>query len=551
MPIDGDYAQIADVFTGNDSARRLVILGAPGAGKSMLALRLTIDLLHRRTAADPVPVLLPLSAWDPEQPLADWIAGRLAVDHPALRRRIRGPRGRLTLAGHLVAERRILPILDGLDEIAEERRPDALAGIDELCGADRHLVLTCRTVEYEQAAAAGVLTATPVVEIQPLSSVDVIGYLTDGTREPDRWRTVFRQLEAGRAAPLTEVLDTPLMVWLARVVYESPSTDPNVLLTADWAGDARGIARHLLGGLVPAVYRSTPAAVGRVQQWLANLARYAAEKPHELAWWRLRDHSRLSSRGGCLLVALGLCALWSVPRAMLADGAPVSVVAATIFGPVTGITGAVGASMLNLSQSEPKRISLRLRRAQVARGLVVAVFLAGSLVIVSVGIGLFRHGWTGLAHDLLDGLRYGGAVGLAVGVAMSLFDSDSDRSISPRQAVREDRTATLVIGLAFAVITGGTLAYGFGPAGASVYGLTAGLVFGFAVNRWPWFCLARITLAIRGQTPWRLLAFLDGAHRQGILRQDGGVYQFRHARLQEHLAARPADSENSENSARR
>jgi hypothetical protein len=161
---------------------------------------------------------------------------------------------------------------------------------------------------------------------------------------------------------------------------------------------------------------------------------------------------------------------------------------------------------------------------------------------VSAGIGLFRHGWTGLAHDLFDGLRYGGAVGLAVGVAMSLFDSDSDRSISPRQAVREDRTATLVIGLAFAVITGCTLAYGFGLAGASVYGLTAGLVFGFAVNRWPWFCLARITLAIRGQTPWRLLAFLDGAHRQGILRQDGGVYQFRHARLQEHLAARPADS---------
>jgi hypothetical protein len=36
--------------------------------------------------------------------------------------------------------------------------------------------------------------------------------------------------------------------------------------------------------------------------------------------------------------------------------------------------------------------------------------------------------------------------------------------------------------------------------------------------------------------PYRLLEFLDDAHKLGILRQVGARYQFRHARVQDHLA---------------
>ncbi|GGV95635.1 hypothetical protein GCM10015535_63320 [Streptomyces gelaticus] len=32
------------------------------------------------------------------------------------------------------------------------------------------------------------------------------------------------------------------------------------------------------------------------------------------------------------------------------------------------------------------------------------------------------------------------------------------------------------------------------------------------------------------------MAFLDDAYRRGVLRQTGAVYQFRHIRLQHHLA---------------
>jgi hypothetical protein len=50
--------------------------------------------------------------------------------------------------------------------------------------------------------------------------------------------------------------------------------------------------------------------------------------------------------------------------------------------------------------------------------------------------------------------------------------------------------------------------------------------------------LVRLWLPLTGQLPWRVMGFLEEAHRRGILRQVGAVYQFRHARLQEHFAGR-------------
>jgi hypothetical protein len=48
-------------------------------------------------------------------------------------------------------------------------------------------------------------------------------------------------------------------------------------------------------------------------------------------------------------------------------------------------------------------------------------------------------------------------------------------------------------------------------------------------------------LAAQHKLPWSLMPFLDDAHQRGVLRQQGAVYQFRHARLQAYLAAATAD----------
>jgi len=60
---------------------------------------------------------------------------------------------------------------------------------------------------------------------------------------------------------------------------------------------------------------------------------------------------------------------------------------------------------------------------------------------------------------------------------------------------------------------------------------------------WPRFVVARCYLAVRGRLPWRLMAFLADARHRELLRQAGGVYQFRHIRLQETLAGEPTFEE--------
>jgi hypothetical protein len=69
--------------------------------------------------------------------------------------------------------------------------------------------------------------------------------------------------------------------------------------------------------------------------------------------------------------------------------------------------------------------------------------------------------------------------------------------------------------------------------------LTLGAMAGcYRLVRSLWYAYlhARLQLALTARLPLRLSAFLADAHRLGILRQVGPVYQFRHARLRERLA---------------
>src|ERR1035437_10162795 len=103
----GDLVELlAQVPTG-----RLVVLGEPGAGKTMLMVRLVLDLLARRVDGNPVPILASVASWDPAaQDLRDWLATRLLIDHPALAGPPRAGMTESTQAAALLAAGLILPV---------------------------------------------------------------------------------------------------------------------------------------------------------------------------------------------------------------------------------------------------------------------------------------------------------------------------------------------------------------------------------------------------------------------------------------------------------
>ena len=132
----GSLDEIADRYLALPD-QRLVVLGEPGAGKSVLALLLTLELLTRhRQRGGPVAVLMGLAAWDPiAEHLHSWLARRLTQDYPALKHPSFGPEAAL----ELVTRGLVLPVLDGLDELPESLRARAITAL-ERARAERPLI---------------------------------------------------------------------------------------------------------------------------------------------------------------------------------------------------------------------------------------------------------------------------------------------------------------------------------------------------------------------------------------------------------------------------
>ncbi|MFJ9245391.1 NACHT and WD40 repeat domain-containing protein [Streptomyces sp. NPDC101776] len=292
---------------------RLVIIGEPGAGKTVLAMLLTLGLLSTREAGGPVPVLLPASSWDPaRESLDDWIVRTLALPYYSGREEI--PR---TLLTHGL----LLPVLDGLDEIPESARRSAIRGINHAIGGERPVVVTCRANEYEDLIRGGAptLRRAPVVEMSRVAAEDVVAYLGDvdwpaGTD----WDQVLAHLRARTESPLALALSTPLMVTSARLVYQRGGGAPGELLDEEDFDCRYAVEDHLMQQLVDAAYAPDPArpddapergrdrwSPAQARKWLTFLACYLHDhRERDLAWWQMSE--RLLSRWTGPVVGLGV-----------------------------------------------------------------------------------------------------------------------------------------------------------------------------------------------------------------------------------------------------
>jgi hypothetical protein len=582
LRLHGDLSEVADKFLALPH-RRLVVLGEPGAGKTVLAMLLTLELLKRLEPDQPVPVLLALSSWDPTtEHLHTWLARRLGEDYPALTSSTYGP----AAPKRLITGGRILPVLDGLDEQPEPLRATAVRELDR-ARADQPLVVTCRGQEYQHAVAVGggSLAAAAVVELQPVTAAEAITFLrTTAAPAAERWDRVAAHLHAAPNGALAAALSTPLMVTLARTIYTSPDRDPGELVDLVQAGGQATVERHLLDGFIPAAYTTPPPAPDTpaprlprppspelARRWLTLLATHLHQRhTSDLAWWQLPG--LIPQRGRRLAVGLGVglpAGLALAPALVLLSGR----VDDFVYGLWFGLTFSVALGVaLALGPSAPTQVNLRLRRRHGQRpqdpfgqlwsrritfalkvalaaglaagltiGLAVTLWLGFEAVRTDDPLELVLGLWLGPPAMLVGGLLFGLWYGAMIGLVFALMEwlrnpADDARAVTPWSVLRDDRTAAIVLGLMTGLVFGlpVTLLGGFesGLAWALVWGLTGGL----GLTAWGQFTIVRAWLAARGQLPWRLMAFLDDAHHRGVLRQAGAVYQFRHARLQDNLA---------------
>ncbi|MEX3106098.1 MULTISPECIES: NACHT domain-containing protein [unclassified Streptomyces] len=273
---------------------RLVVLGEPGSGKTVLAVEFVRDTLAVRRSDEPVPVLFALADWDPRSTgLRHWLEERLTAEYRALAT-VREER---TLARELLDAGLILPVLDGFDELPGPVRAQALRRLNRELDERLPVLLTCRTTEWEQVTRDDVLTAAAVVRLRPLSFAAARTYLESAARPDATGRTRWTGVLDGPSAPLAEALTSPLTVALARTVYEDVSRDPGELTDLVRFPTAGHIERYLLDAFVPAAFadadpRWRPEAAHR---WLRRLARDLAPADGaspgvwRFAWWELPE----------------------------------------------------------------------------------------------------------------------------------------------------------------------------------------------------------------------------------------------------------------------
>jgi hypothetical protein len=171
----------------------------------------------------------------------------------------------------------------------------------------------------------------------------------------------------------------------------------------------------------------------------------------------------------------------------------------------------------------------------------------------------------GLVSGIVSGLAVGLAAGLASafvgglivgllsrpmgrsGVGTGAAPGDLTAAASPRAVLARDRRIALLLMLAGGLagdlaggLVGGLVgSLGIGLVSGLMFGLVSGLGLSMIKTAWPAYILTKGRLASHHHLPWSLMSFLADAHRRGVLRQVGAVYQFRHLELQRRLATRP------------
>ncbi|MFJ2008680.1 NACHT domain-containing protein [Streptomyces chartreusis] len=582
----GADAEITDVFLKRVPTRRLVVLGPPGAGKTMLLVRLVLGVLarRRRDGAGPVPVLFPLSSWNPrEQDFYSWMADRLmtdyrqVLDNPSQARALLDARGAQDGAW-------ILPVLDGFDEIDPAVRPAALARINQALPLGHSLVLSSRPDEFERALTPEARVPTPLagtagIQIEPLSAQTAADYLVrtaGGEHAPSasRWDPVLAEL--GTDSAVGRTLETPLMLYLARTVYNPrPEADIRDAATglpdpSELCGrvDATEVRAHLLDAYIGAVYREDSE---RPSSWTPEQARrtlihLATHQEDDIAWWDLHTRERWVT-------------LW-LPVAVLV-GVTLGVATGMVIGPWYGGIVAFFATVLfrkdGTSSYRQPASGLGWSWFRPVYGLVLLLFwgpvvylAAGGPSVVGSSQGSERGGFVdGLMVVLVVWLTYALMSGWTFSTA---WGSSAARASSPTLLWVRDRRASCrrillnagtggIFGALFGWLADGPVArtwadewavtgilrnLNFDQADGTLFGASAGLTLciylGFreAFNEaacYP-FAIARCHWVVRRGLPFDLMEFLADAHeRRGVLRQVGAVYQFRHIELRRQLAA--------------
>ncbi|MFF2478783.1 helix-turn-helix domain-containing protein [Streptomyces sp. NPDC058066] len=514
------------------ASRRLVLLGAAGAGASNLARRLGLELLRGECPEPVVPVLLPLDSWNVTEgePFAEWFERQLNSALGDLARQLR-------------QHQALLPILDDFHTLPSTHHARALTQINAAFASGGPLVLTGTLEAYAAAVEAedAVITGSAAVRLLPLDTTALATFLPSSHRNPEQaaraWEPVWCAPHSRPENDLLAVLADPALAAAARHLYSETRADPGELLDTSRLPDPAALLTRLVEHSLTVTYTHPEPTVGkddppRTQQQLRALR----DVLHDTGLGETLPGVRLSALRPRLADAAIATACLITPLVLLSQLVPITFVELL----VAEDTGAqfrdfvlcAGAAVVCVWQMrhtvQPYRLRRRIRRTArhhqhpAARYGRKAALAAGCLVLLAIVL------------DITPGATYGYSTGASSAMAaaflaplvylasMWLLTEPAPDTAYPTLAAlhHADLTARVLVGLACTTalaISG----FGFGSLAAlAVIAARSARIRYHAVGLG-----LRLRLRAPGLTP---LHILNDACDRGLLRRSGSVYHFPH-----------------------
>jgi DNA polymerase III delta prime subunit len=567
---------IKDIF--DEANHFLLILGEPGSGKTTTLLQLARDLIAEVDQAftQPVPVILNLSTWtDRQLPLGEWLVAELNS-----RYRLPKKDGRSWLE-----DRRILPLLDGLDEVKAENRAACVEKINQLVSdyGLQGLVVCSRIKDYTDLNVR--LAFYRAIYLQPLTPEQVDEYLD---RAGEKLASLRATLQADEA--LRSMAQSPLILNIMSLAYQNTSAED---LSDPALATDKARRQHLFNTYIARMFSRKAGgrqyADEQTKQRLSWLARNMQQHNQEVFLIEALQPSWLSARGWqwlyvltsrlifglaywllivgiggpitiWLIVGLSLGLIdalrlellrkqmgteepkiswWSVAN-VIAVGLIIwplfGLSAGLLFAPIIGLIFGIRGSRQNLEREIQTVEALHWSTSKALTGGLIGA-LGGLLFgrLFELVDGLFSGAWpVGLSHGVqTSGLLFGLTGVILSGLDHEIIETKSFPNQGIQLSIRNAIFGALIVGPLFGL---SAVLLDIQPMGlfGRISGLLGTLWYG-GLDVIQHYTL-RLILLIQGHTPANYARFLDYAVGRIFLQKVGGGYRFIHRLLLEHFA---------------
>jgi hypothetical protein len=541
VELDASYERlkISPIYQEIGQGRTLLVLGSPGAGKTIALLQLAQRLIERteKDLSLPIPIVLNLHSWSRSQKsIIDWLIDELLEKYQVPR----------SLSENWIQQQQLILLLDGLDEVNEEYRNDCVRVLNDFIELfpQTNVAICCRVGDYEKLTAR--LQIATALCLQPLTSEQVYQFLDKIGGSLSGLKTLLKT-----DTELEQFARTPLILTLMSVAYQGWSVEELITQLMVHPADRN---RHLFDTYIDrrlAQGATSEYPKVRVLCWLSYLANqmqkdnrmiFSIEKMQPI-WLQNRSEERIYRIGAFILTGLIFGLIPGVIAGLNAAIQVTNIISGLIFGLkfwlIAGlVAGLIAACRKKISPLE--RLSWSWRRAKAS---FASQFFAGFL---SGLLGMLFFSWIVSTHSpihspIVKSVISGAIGGVSWGLLGGLGNDEIEPRTVPNQGIFRSLSNCFIVGLIGVLVYEIFLSLNSGSVmnlDNLVFALSAGMLFGLLFGGAA--CIQHFTLRQilykQGRIPWNYAKLLDFASNRLLMKKIGGGYVFFHRMLLDHFA---------------